>query len=166
MILLPTSWRIFLFHSANSSVVILGFAETILSMLESRPISISLLNLFQFIDIASRKFRPVLTSFLNLEFAIILRSPVKHGHNSHRQNLYVVDNHILLCLCGMLYRQLCQWKIESLYNLEFYFLLFFQSYIQQKEVHQFSIYREKDFLHYLNEVLNLVLLLLLILYSN
>ena len=55
----------------------------------------------------------------------------------------------------MLYCHLCQWKIQSLYNLEFYFLLFCQGYIQQKEVHQFLIYRERDFLHYLNGVLNL-----------
>ena len=55
----------------------------------------------------------------------------------------------------MLYRRLCQWKIQPLYNLKLYFLLFSQDYIQQAEVHQFLIYLEKDFLQYLNEVLNL-----------
>ena len=54
----------------------------------------------------------------------------------------------------MLYRHLCQWKIQSLYNLKFY-LFFCQDYIQQTEVHQFLIYRERDFLQYLNGVLNL-----------
>ena len=77
MILLSYSWRIFLFHSTNSSVVILGFAKTIRSMRESKPISISLLHLFQCIDIASRKLGLLLTSFLNLEFVIVLRSPVR-----------------------------------------------------------------------------------------
>ena len=72
MILLSSSWRIFLFHSAESSV---GFAEIILSMAESNPISISLLHLFQLVDIALRKSGPLLTSFLNLKFTIILRSP-------------------------------------------------------------------------------------------
>ena len=55
----------------------------------------------------------------------------------------------------MLYHPLCQWKIQSLYNLQFNFLLFCQGYIQQKEVHQFLIYQERDFLHYLNGILNL-----------
>ena len=61
----------------------------------------------------------------------------------------VVENHILLCLCRMLYRHLCQWKIQSFYNLKFYFLLFWQ------EVHQCLIYRERDFLQDLKGVLNL-----------
>ena len=95
--------------------------ETIRSTLESKPISISALHLFQFTDIASRKLGPLRTSFLNLEFFVILRSPVKTWrHDSHRQNLYVVDNHILLCLCRILYRP-------------FYFSLFCQDYIQQKD---------------------------------
>ena len=55
----------------------------------------------------------------------------------------------------MLYRYLCQWKIQPIYNLESYFLQFCQGYIQQQKVHQFLIYRERDSLHYLNEVLNL-----------
>ena len=50
---------------------------------------------------------------------------------------------------------LCQWKIKSLYNLKFYFLLFCQDYNQQMEVHQFLIYWEREFLQYLNGVLNL-----------
>ena len=54
----------------------------------------------------------------------------------------------------MLYRHLCLWRIQSPYNLEFYFLLFRQGYMQQREVHQFLIYQERDFLHYLNGVLN------------
>ena len=66
----------------------MGFVEIVRSMPESKPISISLLHLFHFIDIALQKLGPSLTSFLNLKF-IILRSPVKHGHDSHRQNLYV-----------------------------------------------------------------------------
>ena len=74
-ILLSTSWRIFLFYSTNSSIVTLGFVETIRSMLESKQISH--LCLFQFFDIASQKSRPLLTSFLDLEFVIILRSPVQ-----------------------------------------------------------------------------------------
>ena len=69
--------NLFFFHSANSSVVILGFVETIRSVLDSKPISYPLLHLFQFIDIASRKLGPLLTSFLNLEFVIIARSAVK-----------------------------------------------------------------------------------------
>ena len=55
----------------------------------------------------------------------------------------------------MLYCHLCQWKIQSLYNLKFSFLLFCQDYMQHTEVHQFLIYRERDLLQYLNEVLNL-----------
>ena len=54
---LSASWRIFHFHSVNSSVVILGFVDTICTMLESKPISISI-SLFQFNDIASRKLGP------------------------------------------------------------------------------------------------------------
>ena len=77
MILLSTSWRIFLFQSTNSSIITLGLVETICSMPESKPISIFLLHLFQFIDIASQKLGPLLTSFFNLEFVSILRSPVK-----------------------------------------------------------------------------------------
>ena len=77
MILLSTSCRIFHFQSTNTSIVTLGFVETFRSMLKSKPISISRLHLFQFFDIASRKLEPLLTSFLNLEFVIILRSPVK-----------------------------------------------------------------------------------------
>ena len=73
---LSASWRIFHFHSVNSSVVILGFVDTICTMLESKPISISI-SLFQFIDIASRKLGPLLTSFLYLQFVIFLGSPVK-----------------------------------------------------------------------------------------
>ena len=44
IILLSTSWRIFPFQSTNSSTVALRFAETIRSMLESKPISISVLH--------------------------------------------------------------------------------------------------------------------------
>ena len=54
----------------------------------------------------------------------------------------------------MLYRHFCQQKIQSLYDLKFYFL-FCQDYIQQTEVHQFLIYRERVFLQCLNGVLNL-----------
>ena len=54
----------------------------------------------------------------------------------------------------MLYRHLYQWKIQSLYNLKVYFLLFSQGFIQTDRG-QFLIYRERDFLHYLNGVLNL-----------
>ena len=53
----------------------------------------------------------------------------------------------------MLYRHLNQWKIQSIYDLEFYFLLFYQGYIQQKESRPFLFYRERDFLHYLNRIL-------------
>ena len=77
MILLSTSWRIFIFLSRNSSVVTLRFAETIRSMLDPKPIFIYLLRLFQFIDIASQKLEPLLTGFWNLKFFIVLRSPVK-----------------------------------------------------------------------------------------
>ena len=77
-----------------------------------------------------------MTSFLNLNFFIILKSLVK-AWPWHQQYLYVVDNHILLCLFHMLYRHLCQWKIHSFYNLKFYFLLFYQNCLQQTEVHQF-----------------------------
>ena len=77
MTLLSTSWRIFFFHLTNSSVVTLGFVGTTRSMLESKPISIFLLHIFQFIDIA-RKLGAFLTSFLNLEFGIILKSPVSY----------------------------------------------------------------------------------------
>ena len=114
IILLPTSWRIFLFHSASTSVVILGFVETIRYMLESKPISISLLHLFQFIDIASRKLGPLLTSFVNLEFVIILISTVKTSHDSHPQNLYVFDSHILLS-CAVCYIVICVNGIYSLF---------------------------------------------------
>ena len=55
----------------------------------------------------------------------------------------------------MLYHHLGQWKIQSYYDLKFYFLMFCEGYMQQKEVHQFLIYQERDFLHYLNGVLNL-----------
>ena len=72
MILLSASWRVFLFQSTNSSIVTLGFVETIRSMVESKPISISLLHLFQFIDIASQKLGPLLRNVLDLEFIIIL----------------------------------------------------------------------------------------------
>ena len=68
-------WRIFLFQSTSSSIVTLGFVETIRSMLESKPISISLLHLFQFIDIASQKLGPLLRNVLDLEFVIILAGP-------------------------------------------------------------------------------------------
>ena len=51
---------------------------------------------------------------------------------------------IFMCLCHILYRHLRQWKIHSLDNLELY-LLFCLGYIQQKELHQFLIYRERDF---------------------
>ena len=54
----------------------------------------------------------------------------------------------------MLYHHLCQWKIQSLYNEELYLLFFCQGYVQQ-DVHQFLIYWERDFLHYLNGELNL-----------
>ena len=102
--------RMFLFQSF-SSIVTLGFVETIHSVLESKPICIFLLHLFQFIDIASQKLRPLLTSFLSLEFVIISRSLVKTWSWFSSTNLYVVDNHILLCLYRMLYCYLCQWKI-------------------------------------------------------
>ena len=69
--------NLFFFHSANSSVVILGFVETIRSVRDSKPVSYPLLHLLQFIDIASRKLGPLLTSFLNLEFVVIARSTVK-----------------------------------------------------------------------------------------
>ena len=55
----------------------------------------------------------------------------------------------------MLYRHLCQCKIQYLYNLEFCFLLFCQGYMQQNEAHEFLIYRGRDLLHYLNGELNL-----------
>ena len=58
LILLSTSWIIFLFHAVNSSVVTLLFVKIIGFMLESKPVSISLLPLLQFIDIASRKLGP------------------------------------------------------------------------------------------------------------
>ena len=77
MISLSTSCRIFLFYSANSSVVILEFVEIIRFMLQSKPIYISLLHLFQFIDIALGELGPLFATFLSLEFVIILRSPVK-----------------------------------------------------------------------------------------
>ena len=101
MVLFSTFWRIFLFHSTNSSIVTLEFIEIIHSMLESKPISIFLLDLFWFIDIASRKLGPLLTSFPNLEFVDILSHLLKHGHDSDQQNLYGDDNHILLCLFRM-----------------------------------------------------------------
>ena len=123
MILLPISWRIFLFHSASTSVVILGFLETIRYMLESKPISISLLHLFQFIDIASRKLGPLFTSFVNLEFVIILISTVKTSHDSHPQNLYVFDSHILLS-CAVCYIVICVNGIYSLF-VSFRSFLFF-----------------------------------------
>ena len=66
-----------LFQLTNSSIVTLGFVETIRSMLESKPTSISLLHLFQFTDIVSRTLGPLLLSFLNLEFLIIAMLPVK-----------------------------------------------------------------------------------------
>ena len=53
------------------------------------------------------------------------------------------------------YYHLCQWEIQSLYNLEFYFLWFRQGYIKQKQVHQFLTYKERDFLYYLNGESNL-----------
>ena len=52
----------------------------------------------------------------------------------------------------MFYHHLGQWKIQSLYDLKFYFLMFCQGYMQQKEVHQFLIYQERDFLHYLRSI--------------
>ena len=55
----------------------LGFVETIRSVLEYKPISISLLHLFQFIDIASRTLGPLLKSFLSLVVVVILRLTVK-----------------------------------------------------------------------------------------
>ena len=76
---------------------------------------------------------------------LILKSPLKHGHDSHQQNPYIVDNHFVVCLCRMLYRHLCKWKIQSPYNLEFYFLLFWQDYIQQKEGGFFTLGRKNIF---------------------
>lgn len=72
------SWRIFIFHSTNSFIVTyLGITEIICSMLESKRICVSLLHLFNFIDIDSFTLEPLPTSFLNLEFFIVLRSSVK-----------------------------------------------------------------------------------------
>ena len=101
---------------------------------------------------------------------ILPKSPallgLKHDHDSHRQNLYVVDNQFVISLRRMLYCHLCQWKIQSLYNLECYFLLFCQGYVQQKEVNQFLIYQEGEFLHYLNGVLNLGLFIRILCYGK
>ena len=96
--------------------------------------------------------------FFSLESVIILKPPLKHGHDSHRQNPYILDNHIVQCLCRVLYRHLCKWKVQSIYNLEFYFLLFWQNYIQQKEGGS-SIFNllGKNFLRYLNRERNLAL---------
>ena len=72
------SWRIFIFHSTNSFIVThLGITKIICSMLESKRICVSLLHLFNFIDIDSFTLEPLPTSFLNLEFFIVLRSSVK-----------------------------------------------------------------------------------------
>ena len=60
--------------STNSSIVTLGFVETICSMLDSKPISISLLHLFQFIDIVSQKLGH---KFPQFRIFIITRSSVK-----------------------------------------------------------------------------------------
>ena len=79
MILLSTFWRIFLFHSINLSVVTLEFVEIIRSNLESKPVSISLLHSFQFIDIAFQKLGVLLIGFLHLELVVILRSSVETG---------------------------------------------------------------------------------------
>ena len=49
----------FLVHARNSSFVTLGFIEIIFSMLNSEPISVSLLHLFKFIDISSQELRPL-----------------------------------------------------------------------------------------------------------
>ena len=56
---------------------LLGDYEIICSMLESKRICVSLLHLFNFIDIDSFTLEPLPTSFLNLEFFIVLRSSVK-----------------------------------------------------------------------------------------
>lgn len=80
---------------------------------------------------------------------------MKHDHDSHRENTYVVDNHILLCLCRMWYHNLCQLKIQFLCNLKLYFLLFFQDCMQQTDDHYFLIYWERDILQDLNGVFNL-----------
>ena len=141
MILLSTSCRTFIFQSANSSIVILGFFETIRSMLESKPVYISRYHLFQFIDIASLKLRPLLTSFLNLEFVIILTWTVKTWPCFLSKYLYVIDNHILLWMPVL-------HVVSSFVSMENTVSLWFK-------VHQLLIYRERDFLQYLNGVLNL-----------
>ena len=64
-------------HSTNCPIFTLGFIEIIRSMLDSKPISISLLHLFQFIDIYSQELRPLRTAFHNLELFTILGLPVE-----------------------------------------------------------------------------------------
>ena len=114
MILLSTSWRIFLFHFANSSVVILGYIETIRSMLELNQ-SLFLFCVYSILlTLLHENWDLYLQVFWIYNLLLFYSDPLKHGHTYHRQNLYVTDNHILLCLCRILYRHLCQWKIQSL----------------------------------------------------
>ena len=151
MILLSTFWRIF-FFSIQQTLLFLFWG---------------LLKLFVLCLILNQSlilfciYSSLLTLLhenwdLYLQVFSILQQgqSLKHGHDSHRQNFYVVDNHILLCLCRMLYRHLNQWKIQSIYRLEFYFVLFYQGYIQQNDSRPFLFYWERDFLPYLNRILS------------
>ena len=107
MILLSTFWRIFLFHSINSSVVALGFVEIIRSNLEYKPVSISLLRSFQFIDIAFEKLGVLLIGFLHLQLVIILRSSVETGPwFSSTQSLWFLQPHSAMPLPYVIYRHL------------------------------------------------------------
>ena len=82
--------------------------------------------------------------YANWDLGTFNFSQLRSGHDSHRQSFYAGDDHIILCLCRMVYRHFFQWKIQSLYTLEFYFLLFCQGYIEQKEFQQILIYRKID----------------------
>ena len=131
--------RIFLFHSANSFVVILGFVEFICSVVEFKPISISLLHLFQFIDIASQ------------EFVIILRSPVKTWSLVLNDKTFMLLTVLFHYACTKCYIVICLNGRYGLFkNVEFYFVL-----LSLLIVMLILIYQERDFLHYPNGVLHL-----------